>query len=545
MKQLFTLVLLATSLYVHGQSFFQDFENGIEPMTVYDVDGKTVNSNVNYITEAWTVLNVGFGNGTNVAISTSWYEPVGSADDWMVTPLIHLPDSNGIIRWDAKAQDASFRDGYTLYISTTGNTPADFTEVVFQTGAEVASWTTRLVDLDAYAGQDVYFAFRNTSNDKFLLLVDNIFVGEQKQRDILLSRVTANITYGTALEGPKSLGITIQNFGVEPITSMNATWHFNGDSATDHLSGLNIASGASYTFTHGTPLEYVVGAGYQVSVTIDSINATVDDDPSNNTYNSPMFKVFPPVPDLVGTSAEGEPIHLYESLAQGKAVIFDFFASWCVPCEVSTPILNNLYVANGAGEEDLDVIGITIESGDNDADVNGLDWGGTYPLMSFNIPGYETYIHYSYNHGLGESAIPFFVMICPNLDDLAHSEIIEFYTGIDQIQSVFNAWQVSKDACVDSLSSAVKEITSIESALIVPNPAYESFDLQLSLSKTTEMSLQIIDVTGKTVFQEPSSVFPAGENVRQVDVSTLANGTYFVRLLSREGVKTIKLSVVN
>ncbi len=547
MKHCLTLISLAFAVSLQAQTFFQDFEVGIEPMVLFNVDGLTPHANVGAYTNAWNRANVTFGNGTFVAISTSWYVPPASADDWMVTPLIHLPDTNGILRWDAKAQDGNFRDGYTVYISTTGNTPADFTTVLYTTAAELATWTTRTVSLDAYSGQAVYIAFRNNSNDKFLLLVDNIFVGAQKQRDISLVRVTSNINFATTAEGSRSLGITIQNFGLEPITSLNVTWNLNGETATQNLTGINISPTASYTFQHDTPVNYIVGEGYQLNVTVDSINGTVDEQPNDNAWASPTFKVLPPVPNFIKTSSDGELIDLHQILASGKVVILDFFASWCGPCVVSTPILNNLYVASGAGEADVDVIGISIEGADTDAIVNSLNWGSTYPNLSFGIQGFEAWINFDFNQGLGAGGlIPFFVVICPNVDDPAYSEIVTSYVGIEQFQNVLdNTWLPAITECVESLSSAVKDIRSIESFTLLPNPTQDYLNVVFSLSEPTEMAMEIIDVTGKSMIRQPVSTFPAGENTERIDVNNFVSGTYFVRLTQQNAVSTLKFTVVN
>jgi thiol-disulfide isomerase/thioredoxin len=375
-------------------------------------------------------------------------------------------------------------------------------------------------------------------------LVDNIFIGQQKQRDVSLVRVGANINRGTSLEGEHTVAISVQNFGFDAITSLDATWTFNGESQTQKLTGINIASGASYTFNHASKADFQVGTGYQLSVTIDSINGTVDQDPANNTYTSSTFKVFPPVPNITGVSAEGEPIDLYATLASGKAVVFDFFASWCVPCEISTPALNDLFVANGSGKDDLAVIGITIEPGDDDADVLGLDWGGTYPNLSYTIPGIETYVHYNDNHGLGESAIPFFVMICPNLEDLAHSEIIASHVGTGDIVNTFNnLWQAEKDDCTEGLVG-VKEISTVESVNVYPNPATEFVALDMQFTATTNVVLQVLDVNGKVIISRDARSYGVGQHHEQFDVSGFANGTYFVRLTEKNRVNTLKFAVI-
>ncbi|HPN80172.1 hypothetical protein, partial [Dokdonella sp.] len=48
--------------------------------------------------------------------------------------------------------------------------------VVYSNAAENSAWTSRAVALGAYAGQQVYIGFRNNSNDKFLLLIDDVKV---------------------------------------------------------------------------------------------------------------------------------------------------------------------------------------------------------------------------------------------------------------------------------------------------------------------------------------------------------------------------------
>ncbi len=57
-----------------------------------------------------------------------------------------------------------------------GNTVSDFTVELFSTGGENAAWITRNANLTAYSGTTIRVAFVNNSNDKFVLLVDNISV---------------------------------------------------------------------------------------------------------------------------------------------------------------------------------------------------------------------------------------------------------------------------------------------------------------------------------------------------------------------------------
>lgn len=110
----------------------------------------------------------GFGNsGTTGAINYNIY--LASANDWMVSPMFNIPATGYELKFDAAA---------TQYASTNAPTTAweadDFVEVLVSTGT--TNWTvlytyndtnvpsnlgtTNILDLDAYAGQNVRFAFR-------------------------------------------------------------------------------------------------------------------------------------------------------------------------------------------------------------------------------------------------------------------------------------------------------------------------------------------------------------------------------------------------
>lgn len=186
------LVLGAVSFSkVQAQVLDEDFNQGI-PGTwkIYDADGLTPNTNVaSLMTAAW----VSNDDGTDTfATSTSWYTPAGTSNDWLVSPPIAL-GAGEILSWRAKAQDASYPDGYEVRISVAGDTIPDFlaNAALFTVAAENPTWTSRFVDLEAlgYANQTVYIAFRNNSTDMFLLHVDDVKVSNVVASDAALSSV--------------------------------------------------------------------------------------------------------------------------------------------------------------------------------------------------------------------------------------------------------------------------------------------------------------------------------------------------------------------
>ncbi|MCX8532282.1 T9SS-dependent choice-of-anchor J family protein [Chryseobacterium luquanense] len=186
-RQLLNVLLLGIPVFGFSQIFQENFDGsgqGISAWTVIDVDGLIPATSVNFITNGWnridragTTGSFGGPAGNFAAMSTSWYNPAGTSNDWLISPTIPVSGASPTLYWDAKAQDATYRDGYKVMLSPNGgNTVADFTVQLYSTTAENSSWTSRAADLTPYIGQNVRFAFVNNSNDKFLLLVDNIKV---------------------------------------------------------------------------------------------------------------------------------------------------------------------------------------------------------------------------------------------------------------------------------------------------------------------------------------------------------------------------------
>ncbi|HXH20361.1 MAG TPA: choice-of-anchor J domain-containing protein [Chitinophagales bacterium] len=284
-------VILFFSLLQYSNAqvvFFEDFEQGMPGnFTLIDADGLTPAANVAYVTEAWVTRSNFDDNSDTVACSTSWYDPAGTADDWMVTPLIHI-DSPAILTWDAKAQDNQYPDGYQVRISTTGTSPAGFlaNPALFSIAAENAQWTSRSVNLAAagYKNQDVYIAFRNNSNDQFLLLVDDIMVRTPLATDaraVALSVPLSSCVLGIS----EPISVSIENYGLLAISNFTVSYIVNdgnnADTVTETITA-SIAPGTIYNYT------FVQGADLSSRGTVYSINAfitlTGDGDIANNAF---------------------------------------------------------------------------------------------------------------------------------------------------------------------------------------------------------------------------------------------------------------------
>jgi hypothetical protein len=154
----------------------EDFADGVIPpaWTLHDVDGKTPADEVSFVDEAWVIADHA---GDLVAVSTSWYVVPGRADDWLVSPAVAIGAAS-TLTFEARAMSSEFPDGYEVRISTTGTDVADFTAnpPLLTVAAEEDMFTPHTIDLAAegYADQTVWIAWRNTSDDQYLLVVDDI-----------------------------------------------------------------------------------------------------------------------------------------------------------------------------------------------------------------------------------------------------------------------------------------------------------------------------------------------------------------------------------
>ena len=229
MKWLCLLMVIGFARPADAQVIFsEDFSNGIPgTWTLIDNDGLVPNANVAQFTAAW----IGAADPDNVtdtvAMSTSWYDPApGTSDDWLITPQIALT-TNNILAWEAEAQDAGYPDGYEVRISTTTPTIAGFNAnpALFSIAAENgAVWTPRTVDLGAagYSNQSVYIAWRNTSTDQFILMVDDVSVTASAAFDAEMT-VSSAIEY-TQVPLPQVTNLitdgVISNLGTSTVTNV-------------------------------------------------------------------------------------------------------------------------------------------------------------------------------------------------------------------------------------------------------------------------------------------------------------------------------------
>ncbi len=162
---------------VDPNALFEGFESGDFPADwqVVDVDGDAFN---------WIVWDQFVHSGAYSAASFSFDNSSFSAltpDNWMITPPATMGPGGELSFWVGASDANWYWEEFKVFISTTGNTPADFTDpavmdVVLDSTA-AGAFVNYTFDLSAYDGQTIWMAFvHNGSTDVFNITFDDIMV---------------------------------------------------------------------------------------------------------------------------------------------------------------------------------------------------------------------------------------------------------------------------------------------------------------------------------------------------------------------------------
>lgn len=247
---------------------------------------------------------------------------------------------------------------------------------------------------------------------------------------------------------------------------------------------------------------------------------------------------FAQVPDFTMQDTHGKTWNLYTELASGKAVMLDFFATWCGPCKSSTPALQQMWTQHGKENGSLMVFGIDVDQSENDAMVDAfkMAYGPNADYPGFTQQ--QTSTMWAWASGIsGSNGIPQFFLINPDVDNPANSTVVQHWVG----------WSTARPtewaAAAHSPTVGINEIKSIDEVVIYPNPASTNATIEFNLDNEENLAINIYDVTGKLVNQIGNTTYSVGNQKITIDGSNLENGLYYVNIVSESGVITQRLMI--
>lgn len=327
--------LLTFSLCSASTLYLEDFQTRIDPDTgdpvlrcsgpggpgtypfpagwlLRNVDNGMPDASVAYVNEAWEVREDFQSDVSNcVAFSTSWYTPVGTANDWMWTPLIGPLPANSLLSWRARAYDAKYPDGYEVRIMVAPSVPTGGTgvignqitnsTVVFSVAAEQASgWAEHLVALSGYTGQSIHVGFRNNSTDRFVVVVDDVKISVVSTDLAAVAPGGHAVAYSRVPDGvavEANLGVRASNVGTTPLTNISALAQLGknellfGDPLSNGTLVPSLAAGASAPVSFSPAVALAESGVWTATYLLVSDQQGQDADLTNNAIELPLTSI--------------------------------------------------------------------------------------------------------------------------------------------------------------------------------------------------------------------------------------------------------------
>lgn len=266
-KYLLLFSFLGLPLATHSQELFSfDFsEDHTGFFVVYD-EGNTPSTEMKAIGfdigKPWVPIRESADSKNLFYGSTSSYTPAGQADDWLVTKGISIPSADCVLEWKSQSYDPKKRDGLKIFISTTGQKQADFPGTpVWEVEEEEAGsanpdviegeWIKHSISLNAYAGQTIYIAFVNQSNDKSMIFLDDIWVGHREDYSFSLDVGEYVTTPDVEISGQLRVTNDVT------IDAYTAHYSYGEQEYSKSYTGLGLHNGGthSFVFDEKIPLE--------------------------------------------------------------------------------------------------------------------------------------------------------------------------------------------------------------------------------------------------------------------------------------------------
>lgn len=219
MKRVLTGVMAAAlSVVAMGQSkvyLSENFDNGIpSDFVTIDRDENPVATfcykNVS-INPSW-IANVIDVKTNKAAFSFTQGNYNFAQENWLITPQISIDsDSEAYLCWDGKSVYNDYLEDYKVMVSTGNDDTGSFKEL-FSVNGESYFWKTHTVSLKQFAGQKIYIAFVCTSLNKYILAIDNMYIGELDGYNFDVkntsSRFSGNVASATISGKVRNIGRT-------------------------------------------------------------------------------------------------------------------------------------------------------------------------------------------------------------------------------------------------------------------------------------------------------------------------------------------------
>ncbi len=233
-------------------------------------------------------------------------------------------------------------------------------------------------------------------------------------------------------------------------------------------------------------------------------------------------------PDFTFTDINGNTQHLYDYLDQGKHVVLDISATWCVPCwnYHNTGTLDSIYQLHdlpGAG--DWKVIFIEADATTDSADLHGTgtntqgDWvqGAAYTIID---PPQGAALS-NFKNAYAVSYFPTFYMICP--DRRAYQD-----TFLKILTPHVSTWEYgANDLCA---ATGIEDVNSTVVADVFPNPAHDELHITFPSKYSGTTVLRVVNMMGQVMDFRSYELTGVSGHTILYDTRAMPRGFYYFLL---------------
>ena len=206
----------------------------------------------------------------------------GSSNGMLVTPPIDLSEVAGaVLTFEAFFGDGDYGGDETAKVLVSNDAGATWTEETSLAG-NFDEWQSIFLNISGYVGDTIQIAFdyRDGGGWNYGYCVDDVVVFAPPAYDAAILNVSTSrfqeLNTDVIIEG------SFQNLGTETITSLTINWSDGVDTYSEELTGLDIATGESYDFTHGTAFTAADAITYDIDVWVSAPNGETDEDNAND-----------------------------------------------------------------------------------------------------------------------------------------------------------------------------------------------------------------------------------------------------------------------
>ena len=283
-------------------------------------DGSSIPSGWTIVgqTNNWSVSATNNAGGVANEMKLDW-SPQFNGMTRLVSPAVDLTGLNSVV-FSFKHYLDNYSGTNNIGVATSSDGGTTWNQAWTHGYSTSAGWSESIEVTTADMGQpNVQFCifFNGSSYNINDWYFDDIVIFTLENLDLGLESSTLPAFVGS---GEVSMGINVFNYGVTPVTSVEATYAVVGGNTVTETFNVNIPSLGSATLNFNTTNLFSPGT-YTLNFTINKVNGQTDDVADNNTLSNEL--------SVALTSAEKIPM------------IEHFSSSTCGPCvSVNTQMLN-------------------------------------------------------------------------------------------------------------------------------------------------------------------------------------------------------------